>query len=88
MARGIIDASEFSGSFLHNLGHGIGLDIHEGTGLVKGSSSILRAGMVVSDEPGIYLDGYGGVRVEDLAVVQDETAELLKFSDKHLIELT
>ena len=54
MARNIIDGTEFKGTFLHNLGHGIGLDIHEGTGLIEGSDAVLEAGMVVSIEPGIY----------------------------------
>lgn len=86
-ARSIIDGSEFQGSFLHGLGHGIGLDIHEGTGLGKTEEGILKAGMVVSIEPGIYLEGYGGVRIEDIAVIKKEGAELLELSPKQLIVL-
>lgn len=87
IARKIIDQSEFSGSFVHNLGHGIGLDIHEGTGLVRGSDSILQAGMVVSVEPGIYLPGFGGVRIEDIALVKETGAAVLEHSTKELVEL-
>lgn len=86
-ARNIIDSTEFPGSFLHGLGHGIGLDIHEGTGLGKTEERILKAGMVVSIEPGIYLEGYGGVRIEDIAVVKKDGLELLEFSPKELIIL-
>ncbi|MGN0324956.1 MAG: M24 family metallopeptidase [Lachnospiraceae bacterium] len=86
-ARRIIDATEFRGTFLHGLGHGIGLSIHEGTGLGKEEEGILKAGMVVSIEPGIYIEGYGGVRIEDIAVVTEEGAELLEFSPKELIIL-
>jgi Xaa-Pro aminopeptidase len=87
VARNIIDATEFSGTFLHNLGHGIGLDIHEGTGLVRDSQGLLKPGMVVSVEPGIYLSGYGGVRIEDLAVVREGGCEILEHSTKELIQL-
>ncbi len=87
IARNIIDSTEFEGSFLHGLGHGIGLDIHEGTGLGKEETRILRSGMVVSIEPGIYLEGNCGVRIEDIAVIHKNGAGLLEFSPKQLIAL-
>ena len=86
-ARKVIDDTEFRGTFVHGLGHGIGLDIHEGTGLGRDEEGILEAGMVVSIEPGIYIEGYGGVRIEDIAVVTENGAELLEFSPKELIIL-
>ncbi|MDR2157205.1 MAG: aminopeptidase P family protein [Clostridiales Family XIII bacterium] len=87
IARDIIDGTEYAGRFVHGLGHGIGLCIHEGTGLGKGENGILKNGMVVSVEPGIYIEGYGGVRIEDIAVIETHGAKVLEHADKGLIEL-
>jgi Xaa-Pro aminopeptidase len=92
VSRGIIDGAEFEGtefkgSFIHGLGHGIGLEIHEGTGLGRDERRKLKAGMVVSVEPGIYLEGYGGVRIEDIALVGKDGARPLELSPKQLIAL-
>ena len=87
IARNIIDGTEFKGTFLHNLGHGIGLDIHEGTGLIEGSDAVLENGMVVSIEPGIYIKDFGGVRIEDIAVVESGGCRVLENSDRALIEI-
>lgn len=88
IARDIIDGSKYQGCFLHNLGHGIGLDIHEGTGLVKGSEARLLSGMVVSIEPGIYVKDFGGVRIEDIAVIEQNGCKVLEHSDRALIEVS
>lgn len=85
VARSIIEKAGYAGTFLHNLGHGIGLDIHEGTGLTKDGTGILKAGMVVSVEPGIYLENYGGVRIEDIAVVEENGCRVLEHSPKDLL---
>lgn len=77
VARGHIDAGEFSGRFGHSLGHGTGLAVHEGPRLGPNSDSILEPGMVVTVEPGIYLPGWGGVRLEQLVLVTDAGAEVL-----------
>lgn len=64
-AEKIIDASEFRGRFIHGLGHGLGLAVHDGGGLSGASELVLEEGMVMTVEPGVYLPGYGGVRIED-----------------------
>lgn len=86
-ARSIIENAGYAGTFLHNLGHGIGLSIHEGTGLVKNSTKVLKTDMVVSIEPGIYIENYGGVRIEDIAVVGTDGCSVLEHAKKELIEL-
>jgi Xaa-Pro aminopeptidase len=71
-ARTVIDAAGFGAYFVHNLGHGIGLDVHEAPRLSPSSSEVIAAGMVFTLEPGIYLPGRGGVRIEeDVAVTPD-----------------
>lgn len=71
-ARTLISDAGYGNAFLHRLGHGLGLDVHEEPYLVEGNTMPLAAGMVFSDEPGIYLAGRLGVRIED-AVVCTET---------------
>lgn len=63
-------------AFLHRLGHGIGLDMHEWPYLVGGNKALLKAGMTFSDEPGIYMHGKYGIRVEDCMVITENGAEL------------
>lgn len=65
VARDIITDAGFGDRFGHGLGHGIGLDIHEGPRVAKAGESVLKAGMIVTIEPGVYLPGVGGVRIED-----------------------
>jgi len=80
-ARGVISAGGYGPDykyFMHRLGHGIGLDGHEHPYLVRGSKTILQAGMTFSNEPGIYIPGEFGIRCEDLMVISDEgPAQLL-----------
>jgi Xaa-Pro aminopeptidase len=77
IARRIISKAGFGEEFGHGLGHGVGVAIHEAPRLSAESKDVLEPGNVITIEPGIYLPGLGGVRIEDLAVVRDDGVELL-----------
>ena len=85
VARDVIEAAGYGESFGHGLGHGVGLDVHEAPRLSTESTDTLEAGNVVTIEPGIYLPGVGGVRIEDLAVVRDDGVDLLTAFPKDLV---
>jgi Xaa-Pro aminopeptidase len=83
-ARSMLEASGFGRFFTHGLGHGLGLDIHEAPMLRKESNAVLRPGMIVTVEPGVYLPEWGGVRIEDDVLVTPEGAEVLTHVPKAL----
>jgi Xaa-Pro aminopeptidase len=84
VARAIIDAAGHGEHFGHGLGHGVGLDVHEGPRLSKQGETVLAAGMVVTVEPGVYVPGAVGVRIEDLVVVTEDGAEVVSSLPKEL----
>jgi Xaa-Pro aminopeptidase len=83
-ARAVIADAGYGENFGHGLGHGIGLLVHEAPALRPESTDTLAAGNVVTVEPGIYLSGVGGVRIEDLVVVTDHGCEVLTSFSKGL----
>ncbi len=84
VARDLIDAAGHAEHFGHGLGHGVGLEIHEGPRLSRLGETALAPGMVVTVEPGVYVPGRCGVRIEDLAVVTEDGAEVLNTLPKGL----
>ena len=84
VARARIVAGGYGDAFGHGLGHGVGLVIHESPGVRPESGDALLAGMAITIEPGIYLEGEGGVRIEDLIVLWEDGSEVLSHSPKDL----
>jgi Xaa-Pro aminopeptidase len=87
IARGVLDDAGFGEYFTHGLGHGVGLDVHELPSVGARSDDVLPEHAVVTVEPGVYLEGFGGVRIEDLVVVEADGARVVSASPRELIEL-
>jgi Xaa-Pro aminopeptidase len=85
VAREVIAGAGLADRFTHRLGHGIGLDVHEPPYLVAGEETVLEAGMVFTVEPGVYVPGRFGVRVEDVVLVTADGAERLNGFDRSLL---
>lgn len=82
IAREVIDRAGFGKYFIHSTGHGVGLNIHEQPSLASSSTDVLEEGMVVTVEPGIYIAGWGGVRIEDMILVKGSGNEVLTNGSK------
>lgn len=87
VARGVVREAGRGERFGHSLGHGVGLEIHEGPGLRPGSGDVLPEGAVVTVEPGVYVPGLGGVRIEDMVVVESEGCRPLPRTARDLLIL-
>ena len=85
VARTLIGDAGYGEYFIHRVGHGLGLDVHEGPYMVEGNDLRLKPGMVWTDEPGIYIPGKFGVRIEDVVVVTEDGAEKLNHVTRDLV---
>ncbi|HEX6401159.1 MAG TPA: M24 family metallopeptidase [Actinomycetota bacterium] len=83
-ARAIVEAAGYGERFIHRTGHGIGLELHEPPYMVEGDETVLEPGMTFSVEPGVYLEGRFGIRIEDIVVVTDVGADRLNRSTRDL----
>lgn len=86
-ARSVISNKGFGEYFTHSTGHGIGLEIHEAPTVSSLSETPLQSGMIISDEPGVYIENEFGVRIEDMLLVTDEGSKNLTLAEKSLIIL-
>jgi Xaa-Pro aminopeptidase len=86
-ARKTLKAAKLDEAFVHSTGHGLGLEIHEPPRLGKKDKARLQVGMAITIEPGVYLKGFGGVRIEDTVIVTETGCEVLTPTSKELREL-
>lgn len=87
LARNIIEEAGYGTYFGHGLGHSVGLQIHENPRLSPTDDTVLRSGMIETVEPGVYIPGFGGVRIEDMVLITENGIRNLTHSPKELIEL-
>lgn len=86
-ARRVLRSHGLDKAFVHSTGHGLGLEIHEPPRIGKSEPTVLRPGMVVTVEPGVYLEGFGGIRIEDTVLVTENGCEVLTPTNKELLAL-
>ena len=85
--RKVLKKNKLEKYFTHSTGHGVGLEIHEPPRLASGQEEVLKPGMVITIEPGIYVPGQGGMRIEDMVVVTETGCEILTTGTKELIAI-
>jgi Xaa-Pro aminopeptidase len=86
-ARSVLKKAKLDRYFIHSTGHGVGLEIHEQPRIAREQTEVLQPGMVITIEPGVYLPGEGGVRIEDMVVVTEHGHQVLTPATKELLEL-
>jgi len=86
-ARRVLKGYRLAHHFVHSTGHGLGLEVHEVPRLAKGQKGLLQAGNVVTLEPGVYVPGVGGIRVEDDVAVFVDRTEVLTTAPRDFLEL-
>ena len=84
-ARSVLQRAGVERYFTHSTGHGVGLEIHEPPRIARGQQEVLRPGMVITLEPGVYVRGYGGVRIEDMVAVTTTSCEVLTSTTRELL---
>ncbi|MDO9465522.1 MAG: aminopeptidase P family protein [bacterium] len=87
VARDYIADKGYSEYFGHSTGHGVGLDVHELPAISSKSDEVLQSGMIFTIEPGIYIPGWGGIRIEDMVEVTDNGCKIITKSSKEIIEI-
>lgn len=86
-ARAVIEQYGYGDAFLHRTGHGIGIDVHEHPYVVAGETTVAAPGMTFTIEPGVYIEGVGGVRIEDVVLVTESGAESLNTTTRELLQV-